>query len=168
MHPDICAFVSERSYDRRLHSRNACSMRRITATSGTLTGNGLRAIAVEHSGRSQASPEEASAVASACSGLLAGATVTDDEGNTRPLVEPDILVVAPYNLAVHDVVAQRTPILTRVDNLTTTPGIIALRVGFRAADCDPQSFSGNGGKNIGTIDVASDSTIRWTDDGGLF
>ena len=101
MHPDICAFVSERSYDRRLHSRNACSMRRITATSGTLTGNGLRAIAVEHSGRSQASPEEASAVASACSGLLAGATVTDDEGNTRPLVEPDILVVAPYNLAVH-------------------------------------------------------------------
>jgi hypothetical protein len=30
------------------------------------------------------------------------------------------------------------------------------------------SFSGNGGKNIGTINVASDSTIRWTDDGGLF
>jgi predicted RecB family nuclease len=101
MHPDVCAFVSERSYDMRLRSREACSTRRITAPSGALTGSGLRAIAVEHAGRSQASPEEAAALASACADLLAGATVTDDEGITRPLVEPDILVVAPYNLAVH-------------------------------------------------------------------
>ena len=103
MHPDVCAFVSERSYQSRLHSRDACATRRITATSGTLTGSGLRAIAVEHSGRSQASPEEAAAIAAACADLLAGATVTDDEGITRPLVEPDILVVAPYNLAVHSI-----------------------------------------------------------------
>lgn len=101
MHPDVCAFVSERSYEARLHSRDACATRRIMATSGTLTGSGLRSIAVEHSGRSQASPEEAAAIAAACADLLAGATVTDDEGITRQLVEPDILVVAPYNLAVH-------------------------------------------------------------------
>ncbi len=101
MHPDVCAFVSERSYEARLHSRDACATRRITATPGSLTGSGLRAIPVEHSGRSQASREEAAAIASACADLLAGATVTDDEGITRPLVEPDILVVAPYNLAVH-------------------------------------------------------------------
>jgi uncharacterized protein len=100
MHPDVCAFVSERSYDGRLHSRDACAQRRITAPQGALTGSGLRAIAVEHTGRSQASPEEAAAIAAACSDLLAGATVTDDEGNTRELVEPDILIVAPYNLAV--------------------------------------------------------------------
>lgn len=100
MHPDVCAFVSERSYDGRLHARDACAERRITAPRGALTG-GLRAIPVEHTGRSQASPEEATAIAGACADLLAGATVTDDEGHTRALVEPDILIVAPYNLAVH-------------------------------------------------------------------
>jgi hypothetical protein len=36
---------------------------------------------------------------SACADLLADTTLTDDEGVTRPLIEPDILVVAPYNLA---------------------------------------------------------------------
>jgi predicted RecB family nuclease len=101
MHPDVCAFVSERSYDGRLRSRSACASRRITATAGTITGSGLRSIAVEHEGRSQASPEEAAAIGAACADLLAGGTITDDEGETRPLEERDILVVAPYNLAVH-------------------------------------------------------------------
>jgi hypothetical protein len=31
-----------------------------------------------------------------------------------------------------------------------------------------QSFSGNGGKSLGTITVANDSTLTWTNDGGLF
>src|SRR5213592_2615054 len=101
MHPNFCSSASKRRYDSRLHSRYACAGRRIDAGRGALNGSGLRAIAVEHSGRSQASPEEAAAIASACADLLTGATVTDDAGNTRPLVEPDILVVAPYNLAVH-------------------------------------------------------------------
>jgi hypothetical protein len=30
------------------------------------------------------------------------------------------------------------------------------------------SWSGNGGQNMGTITVPQDSTIRWTNDGGLF
>jgi uncharacterized protein len=101
MHPEVCRFVSERSYDERLRSRDACANRHVTAPVGAITGSGLRSIAVEHAGRSQASPEEAAAIAAACADLLAGATVTDDKGDTRPLVEPDILVVAPYNLAVH-------------------------------------------------------------------
>jgi hypothetical protein len=31
-----------------------------------------------------------------------------------------------------------------------------------------QSFSGNGGKNLGTIRVEKESNIEWTDDGGYF
>lgn len=31
-----------------------------------------------------------------------------------------------------------------------------------------QSFSGNGGKNLGTITVANDSTLAWRNDGGFF
>lgn len=109
MHPDVCRFVSERSYDSRLRSRAECANRHITASAGAITGSGLRSIAVEHAGRSQASPEEAAAIAAACADLLAGSTVTDDEGQTRMLVEPDILVVAPYNLAVHCIREQVPP-----------------------------------------------------------
>jgi hypothetical protein len=101
MHPDVCRFVSERSYDSRLRSRDACANRHITSPVGAITGSGLRSIPVEHTSRSQASPEEAAAIAAACDDLLAGSTVTDDAGHTRRLVEPDILIVAPYNLAVH-------------------------------------------------------------------
>jgi hypothetical protein len=31
-----------------------------------------------------------------------------------------------------------------------------------------RSFSGNGGETLGTIHVSTDSTIHWTNDGGLF
>src|SRR4051812_4183120 len=31
-----------------------------------------------------------------------------------------------------------------------------------------QSYSGNGGKNLGTIEVPSDSTLEWTNDGDIF
>ncbi len=101
MHPDVCAFVSERSYEGLLHSRAECARRTVTA-SGPLTGSGLGFVEVPHEGRNQSSPEEASAIAAMCRELLAGdPTVTDDEGKTRPLTAEDILVVAPYNLAVH-------------------------------------------------------------------
>jgi uncharacterized protein len=67
---------------------------------GGLTGVGLRTIAVAHEGRSQSAIEEARAIAAACRQLLDGGTVTDDEGVTRRLRAADLMVVAPYNLAV--------------------------------------------------------------------
>lgn len=103
MHPDVCRFVSERSYDSRLRSRAECAVRAIDACSGAITGVGLRTLAVHHESRSQACPEEAAAIAAACRDLLRGATVTDDEGETRDLKAKDILVVAPYNLAVRTI-----------------------------------------------------------------
>ncbi len=99
MHPDVCAFVSARSYDSRLHSRPACARRRIGAN-GPLAGAGLRFVATAHDGRGQRSVEEAEAIASACRDLLAGGTVTDEHGVTRRLLPADLMVVAPYNLAV--------------------------------------------------------------------
>jgi uncharacterized protein len=100
MHPDVCEFVSERSYDGLLRSRPECSLRGIEAP-GRLAGAGLRLVEVEHAGRSQASEEEAAAIAELCRELLeAGATVIDDNGRPSPLEPGDIMVVAPYNLAV--------------------------------------------------------------------
>jgi hypothetical protein len=99
MHPDVCAFVSERSYDSRLHSRPACARRR-TGANGPLAGAGLLFVATAHEGCGQRSVEEAEAIASACRDLLAGGTVTDEHGVTRRLLPADLMVVAPYNLAV--------------------------------------------------------------------
>jgi uncharacterized protein len=121
MHPDVCAFVSERSYDSRLHSRPECANRRVDAPVGAISGVGLRALPVEHEGRSQASPEEADAIAAACRHLLLGATVTDDEGKTVRLVADDILVVAPYNLAVR-AIRDRVPYGVRVGTVDRFQG----------------------------------------------
>jgi superfamily I DNA and/or RNA helicase len=132
MHPDVCAFVSERSYDGRLQSRDACGVRRVDAA-GALTGAGLRTLAVVHEGRSQASPEEALAIGEACATLLTGATVTDDEGETRPLQPTDIMVVAPYNLAVK-AIRDRVPSGVRVGTVDRFQGQQATVV-FYAMTC---------------------------------
>ena len=100
MHPGVCAFVSERSYESRLRSRPACAGRRIDACVGHLDGAGLRSISVEHEGCAQRSADEAGVIAAACRDLLAGGAVVDDAGVTRPLQPADIMIVAPYNLAV--------------------------------------------------------------------
>jgi len=120
MHPDVCAFVSERSYEGRLHSRDACSQRRIDA-SGPLAGAGLRVLEVEHESCSQASEAEAEAVAAACRTLLGDGRVTDDEGRTEPLRSEDIMVVAPYNLAVR-CIAERVPEGVRVGTVDRFQG----------------------------------------------
>lgn len=121
MHPDVCSFVSERSYDGKLRSREDCDQRRVDAGTGLITGVGLRAVAVEHEGRSQESPEEADAIAAACRQLLAGSTVTDDQGATRPLAAADILVLAPYNMAVRCIQA-RVPTGIRVGTVDRFQG----------------------------------------------
>ena len=98
MHPDVCSFISQLSYDGRLTSAEGRERQRIT--SSVLDGTGLRFLPVEHDGNAQASVEEANAVAAAVRGLLDGGTFTDVEGQVRPLTERDILVVAPYNMQV--------------------------------------------------------------------
>jgi predicted RecB family nuclease len=98
MHPDVCAFVSELSYDGRLTSAPGCDRQRIDSRG--LRGTGLRYIAVPHAGNSQQSAEEAHAIAFEIRRLLDGGSVTDADGVIRRLGSADILVVAPYNMQV--------------------------------------------------------------------
>jgi predicted RecB family nuclease len=121
MHPDVCSFVSQRSYDSRLQSRPGCERQRIDALLGDISGAGLRSIAVEHEGRSQSSPEEAEVIAARCRELLDGATVTDSDGDVRELEAKDILVVAPYNLAVR-CIRERVPDGVRVGTVDRFQG----------------------------------------------
>ncbi|MGO9320521.1 MAG: DEAD/DEAH box helicase [Solirubrobacteraceae bacterium] len=133
MHPDVCAFVSERSYDSRLRSRAQCAQRMLAAPTGAISGVGLRTLAVAHERRSQSSPEEADAIAGACRDLLAGATVTDAAATTRPLRPEDILVVAPYNMAVR-CIRERVPAGVRVGTVDRFQGQQAPVV-FYAMSC---------------------------------
>jgi predicted RecB family nuclease len=98
MHPEVCRFVSEHSYEGRLQSAPGCE-RQVVSSPG-LSGAGLRYIPIEHRDNSQQSPEEADAIAAEVRLLLAGGTFTDRDGLSRPLAPPDILVVAPYNMQV--------------------------------------------------------------------
>jgi uncharacterized protein len=98
MHPDVCAFISDLSYDGRLTTAPGRERQRVTSSG--LAGTGLRFIPVEHSGNAQQSIEEAQVVGGHVRVLLGGGTFTDAEGTTRPLTPSDILVVAPYNMHV--------------------------------------------------------------------
>jgi uncharacterized protein len=88
---------------------------------------------VDHEGRSQSSPEEAEVVAAACRALLEGATFTDTEGTARLLRGDDILVVAPYNLAVR-CIRERVPASVRVGTVDRFQGQQAPVV-FYAMSC---------------------------------
>ncbi|HKI86118.1 MAG TPA: TM0106 family RecB-like putative nuclease, partial [Thermoanaerobaculia bacterium] len=57
MHPDVCEFVSEAIYEKRLRPGPDCERQRVDAP-GALTGTGVRSIPIEHTGNSRQSPEE--------------------------------------------------------------------------------------------------------------
>jgi superfamily I DNA and/or RNA helicase len=91
MHPEVCAPVSELSYEGRLVSH--ASDRRLENVEP-----GLHAVPVAHTERSTASPEEADAVVEVVASVL-GRTWRSG-GSSRLLDETDVIVVAPYNAQV--------------------------------------------------------------------
>lgn len=100
MHPDVTRFVSELMYDGRLRSAPGRERQRIVAD-GLLSGTGLRRLSVEHSGHGQSSPEEATEIGAAITGLLdEGARYVDHDGNEHALRPQDILVLTPFNAQV--------------------------------------------------------------------
>ena len=100
MHPDVCAFTTEQFYESRLHTRPELARQTVIGP-GPLAGHGLRFVAVEHAGNTNASDEEADRAAGLMHELLdAGAAWIDKDGVRRPLALEDVLIVAPYNAHV--------------------------------------------------------------------
>ncbi|MFB9712997.1 TM0106 family RecB-like putative nuclease [Arthrobacter methylotrophus] len=96
MHPDLCAAVSELSYDGRLHSAPAASTRRLSGVRA-----GVECVYVPHSGNSTRSPEEAAEVVRQVKEHLGLEWLDPRESpEGRPLLEKGILVVAAYNAQV--------------------------------------------------------------------
>jgi uncharacterized protein len=97
MHPDVCRFVSDAMYDRKLAAVERCALQRVESRG--LSGTGLRWLAVEHLGNRQRSEEEVEAIRAQID-LLVGGRFVDCDGGERELTLDDILVVAPYNAQV--------------------------------------------------------------------
>ncbi|MGI8974590.1 MAG: DEAD/DEAH box helicase [Gaiella sp.] len=102
MHEDVCRFVSETSYEGRLHPAAVCG------NQGTSFGTGLRFLAVEHEGNRASSVEEAERIATEVE-RLRGGTWADCDGIERPIRDEDLLVVAPYNAQVRCLRAKLPP-----------------------------------------------------------
>jgi predicted RecB family nuclease len=83
LHPDVCEYISEEFYERRLLPDP------VTSERTTPLGTGLRWIPVEHEARRQESPEEAEAVRAEIERLTAAGVGVSE-----------IKVVAPYNAQV--------------------------------------------------------------------
>ena len=96
MHPDLCARVSDLSYEGRLHSKPDVTARR--ALAGVRPG--VRLVEVAHEGNATCSAEESAEIVHRIRSVLGTAWTDDPASPPRPLGEEDVLVVAPYNAQV--------------------------------------------------------------------
>jgi len=140
MHPDVCAFISEIAYEGRLHAEPGCEVQRVLGED-SLSGTGLRYIAVEHEGNRTTSPEEVEVIASEFAAML-GRRWIDKGGVERPLTSDDILVVAPYNAHVARVV-ERLPAGARVGTVDKFQGQEAAVVFYSMASSGPEDMPRN-------------------------
>ena len=104
LHPDVCGYISEEFYECRLRPDPKCSTRT------TPLGTGLRFLPVEHAGRRQDSPEEASAIEAELALLLAAGVAPGD-----------VMVVAPFNAQVN-LLRERLPAGVRVGTVDKFQG----------------------------------------------
>ncbi|MBW0157613.1 TM0106 family RecB-like putative nuclease [Sedimentimonas flavescens] len=99
MNPDVCRFISDQVYEGHLRS-HPDTARQCVGKVPNLPSTGAHFIEVPHEGNAQIAREEVDAIRQAVGALLQG-TWTDKSGDTRPLRQSDIIVVAPYNLQVN-------------------------------------------------------------------
>src|SRR6266403_1394838 len=106
MHPSICDFTSELFYDGRLGARGF-TQQRVLQGHPLLSGAGLWFVPVPHEGNRNSSAEEVDVVAKLVESLLdPSVTWLRSAGNSRRLEPKDILIVAPYNAQVAELLTR--------------------------------------------------------------
>jgi predicted RecB family nuclease len=102
MHPSICEFTSEMFYEGRLRSRDDLQYR-VLAGHSWLKGAGLWFVPVQHSGNRNSSAEEVDVIDTIVRSLMAtGVKWFRSPTNSKQMEIKDVLVVAPYNAQVSD------------------------------------------------------------------
>ena len=99
LHPNITRFTSEIFYEGRLKSLPGLEKQVISGNT-PFDGGGLFHVPVEHFGNQNKSVEEIRAIEKIVQQLLISGKLTNEAGETKPLQESDILIVAPYNAQV--------------------------------------------------------------------
>jgi uncharacterized protein len=106
MHPLVCNFTSELFYDGRLGARGF-TQQRVLQGHPWLSGAGLWFVPVVHEGNRNSSPEEVEAVARIVESLLEPSVIwLRSTGNSRRIELKNILIVAPYNAQVADLLTR--------------------------------------------------------------
>ncbi len=135
--PEICTFTSELFYERRLKARSEPG-RQVISGSGRFDGSGLWFVPVAHDANQSASREEVEVVAGLIATLLEGRVRwRDRDGESHALDLDDILVIAPYNAQVADLMAGLPP-RARVGTVDRFQGQEAPIVIFSLATSTPQ------------------------------
>lgn len=100
MHSGVCGFVSAAVYEGKLGNDPGAQSQSLLSPAGENL-SGAHLVEVAHEGRSQSAPEEVAAIAAEIDALL-GSSYTDRDGSSRKVDLTDILVVAPYNAQVNE------------------------------------------------------------------
>jgi predicted RecB family nuclease len=106
LHPKVCEFTSEMFYEGRLVARDFLR-NRVMKGHPWVSEAGLWFVPAEHEGNRNSSAEEVELVARIVDGLLKPEVQwMRGAGNPRGLTAEDILIVAPYNAQVSDLLAR--------------------------------------------------------------
>jgi predicted RecB family nuclease len=102
MHPAVCQPLSEVVYEGKLKSAQNNDRQRISVPDSKLIkqSHGVMVVNVEHDGNRQSSEEEAEVIGQLIAELKTGC-YTDKHGETYPITDKDVMVVAPYNMQVN-------------------------------------------------------------------
>jgi predicted RecB family nuclease len=102
MHPKVCEFTSEIFYEGRLESRDLLR-NRVLAGHSWLSGAGLWFVTVLHTGNRNSSAEEVEIIDGIVKSLIQpGVEWFRSIGNSKQMELEDVLIVAPYNAQVSD------------------------------------------------------------------
>ncbi len=102
MHPNICDFTSEMFYEARLHPRPTLDQQ-VIAGHPWLSGAGLWFVPTKHTGCRNSSPQEVEIIKKIVASLAAtGVDWFRTTTTKRQMTLEDVLVVAPYNAQVSD------------------------------------------------------------------
>ena len=136
LRPELCAFTSNAYYESRLGYAAVCAVRSVAA------GDGPVVRTVEHQGCTQASWDEADAVAREITALM-GTPFIDSSGEERQLAPKDFLVVAPYNAQVRALRA-RVPETVRVGTVDKFQGqqapVVIISMASSTAELSPRGI----------------------------
>ncbi len=105
LHPKLCEFTSEAFYEGRLFSMDGLDRQRIEGHAW-LGENGLWFVPVAHEGNQNSCPEEVDAVVKIVDSLTRHKVHWADAREHRVLTLRDVLIVAPYNAQVSDLLGR--------------------------------------------------------------